>query len=145
MEVYYMKFNLCCLAVLGVSMSMTSQANCVEGLTTKLMSHNLSIDKGFLYSHAQLEEWVHDKLENGFSLHFGESSYNKHLLMLEREDYEEEFESFICEIKNGIQFVVRRYNDHSWRQTYKFHCDEKVSIKTKYDGVYPVAAIAFCK
>lgn len=140
-----MKFNLCCLAILGMSISMTSQANCVKGLTTKLMSHNLSIDKGFIYSHSQLEGWVNNELGNGFSLHFGESSYDKHLLMLEREDYEVEFESFICEIKNGIQFVVRRYNDHDWRKTYKFQCEKKVSIETKYDGVYPVAAIAFCK
>lgn len=140
-----MKFNLCCLAILGMSISMTSQANCVKGLTTKLMSHNLSIDKGFIYGDSQLEGWVNNELGNGFSLHFGESSYDKHLLMLEREDYEVEFESFICEIKNGIQFVVRRYNDHDWRKTYKFQCEKKVSIETKYDGVYPVAAIAFCK
>lgn len=145
MKVSYMRINLCCLVVIGMLMPMTSQADCVEGFTTKLMSHNLSVDKGFKYTHSQLEEWVHYQLGDGFSLRFGESSYDKHLLMLKRQDYEGEFESFICEIDNGIQLVVRRYSDHSWRQTYKFQCNEKVSIETKYDGVYPVAAIAFCK
>lgn len=140
-----MKFILCCLGVLGISIAPISKANCVEGLSIKLMSHNLSIDEGFKYNHSQLESWVQNKLRHEFSLHFGEFSYNKHLLMLERSDYESEFESFICEVKNGIQFVVRKYDDHDWRRTYKPICDKKVSIKTKYDGVYPIGAVAFCK
>jgi hypothetical protein len=105
----------------------------------------LSIDQGFNYSQPQLEGWVHQKLAHGFRLYFAESSYDKYALILKRKDYEEEFETFVCEINNGMQFVVRKYNNHSWRQSYTFGCDKKVSIETQYDGVYPVGVIALCK
>lgn len=133
------------LAVLGVSMSIASQANCVEGFSPKTMNHKLSIDQGFKYSQPKLEGWVQQKLAHGFRLHFAEPSYDKYALILEREDYEEEFESFVCEINNGMEFVVRKYNNHSWRQSYTFGCDKKVTIETQYDGVYPVGVIALCK
>lgn len=52
-----MKSYFFIFTVLGLSFSMPSQADCVEGFSTKMMSHMLFIDKGFDYNQSQLEKW----------------------------------------------------------------------------------------
>lgn len=130
-------------------MSTVLQADCVEGFSGKAMQHRLSIDKNFNYRFSNVEYWVNEKLRNGFSVTSGEDLPGEDLLNLESpafvDDINELFETFICEIKNGIQFVIRKTENHKWRRTYKFYCDKNVSIETEYNGVYPVGAIAFCK
>ena len=146
-----MKSYFFIFTVLGLSFSMPSQADCVEGFSPKTMSHMLFIDKGFNYNQSQLEQWKQDKLGNTFSLKSGKYDYDKHLLILkseyvdEDENSEENLDSFICEVENGIQIVIKSNIKKDWRETYNFQCDKTVSVKTYYEGVYPLGAIAYCK
>lgn len=81
----------------------------------------------------------------------GEYDYDKHLLILRSEYVDgdensgENLDSFICEIENGIQIVIKSNIKKDWRQTYNFPCDKKVSVETHYEGVYPLGALASCK
>lgn len=130
--------------LLSVLFSVSLHASCVEGVSAKLMMHNLSIDEGFTYDYEDYKNWVKNELGSGDSLSFGSSSYNNHLLMLTVRDDWHELETFICEVDGGIQIVIKRYSDDSWRKTYDIQCKKEITIKTRYDGVYPVGAVAYC-
>ena len=122
-----------------------SHADCIEGYTVKLSGHSLSFDQGFDYDLDKFKHWVATNLDKEFSLAFSDVPHEKHLLSLERHDTYEKFESFLCKVSGGVQLVVRKRENAEFRKAYKLACDKTVSIKKKYDYVYPMGVVAYCK
>lgn len=118
-----------------------TQSGCVEGYSPKALRSFLSLTGNFIYHLPNVINWVDGEVMNGFSVELNEEG----TLQLSSQAPEEQFETFICRIKDGVQVVIRKSDNHKWRKTYKFFCNDKIFIQTVYVGVYFMGASASCE